>query len=154
MTQKLSSAFFMGPKEPEAARKVIKLAAYFGFISISLALIVLVIPYAPLQAAIDQNITSRLIVFGAAGFSIICLIFMLKEKFWAPCVLTVLTVADMGLAFMETGDIPSSLECIKLVIYASATQAVYFLKKNKETLLDQGAEIEGAERIPTERVQE
>lgn len=129
MSQGLFNAMFMGPKEPEGARKVIKLVAYYGFITVSLGVSILFIPYEPLQEAIGELVGSKWVIIGSAVISYICLYFLLKEKLWAPSVLLSLTIIDFILNYMETGDFFGSFSGIAFILYGSAVQSTYYLKK-------------------------
>ena len=142
MSQSFFNALLMGPKETPAAKKVIKFVAYYGFITIALGTAILFIPFEPLQNALNESMPNKWPLVGAALFSIICLVFLLKEKFWAPCLLIAVTLGDMIITYMETKSIPGSFGSITLILYLSAAQATYFLMKQKknETLETQTQE--------------
>lgn len=131
MSQGLFNSLFIGPKEPQAARKVIKFVTYFGFVALGIALAVIFMPYEPLQKVLSEAMPSKWPFVAASLISIICLVFLYKEHFWAPCTLVALKLVDIVLAYMETGDFPGGIDCFTLVFYLSAAQAVYFLKKQK-----------------------
>jgi len=129
MSQGLFSAMFKGPTEPEGARKVIKFVAYYGFITVALGVALLFVPFEPLQAAIGDKVESKWILISAAIVSYICFFFLLKEKLWAPIVLLALEVADLILNYMETGDFFGSFSGVAFILYGTAVQSTYYLKK-------------------------
>ena len=129
MSQGLFSAMFKGPTEPEGARKVIKFVAYYGFITVALGVAVLFVPFEPLQAAIGEEIGSKWIIVSAAVVSYICFYFLLKEKLWAPSVLLGLEIIDFILNYMETGKFFGSFSGIAFLLYGTAVQSTYYLKK-------------------------
>jgi len=129
MSQGLFNAMFMGPKETEGARKVIKFVAYYGFITVALGVAILFIPFEPLQAVIGEKIGSKWIMIGPAAISYICFFFLLKEKLWAPSVLLTLAIIDFILNYMETGKFFGSFSGISFILYGSAIQSTYYLKK-------------------------
>lgn len=129
MSQGLFNAMFMGPKEPEGARKVIKFVAFYGFITVALAVAILFVPYEPLQAAIGDKLGGKGVLISAAVISYICFYFLLKEKLWAPSLLLVLEIADFILNYMETGDFFGSFSGVAFILYGTALQSTYYLKK-------------------------
>lgn len=129
MSQGLFNAMFMGPKEPEGARKVIKFVAFYGFITVALAVAILFVPYEPLQAAIGDKLGGKGVLISAAVISYIFFYFLLKEKLWAPSLLLVLEIADFILNYMETGDFFGSFSGVAFILYGTALQSTYYLKK-------------------------
>lgn len=129
MSQGLFNAMFMGPKEPEGARKVIKFVAFYGFITVALAVAILFVPYEPLQAVIGDKLGGKGVLISAAVISYIFFYFLLKEKLWAPSLLLVLEIADFILNYMETGDFFGSFSGVAFILYGTALQSTYYLKK-------------------------
>lgn len=136
MSQGLFNALLMGPKESEGARKVIKLVAFYGFVTVGLSVAMLFIPYEPLQEAIAQRIESKMFIIISAVFSYICFFFLLKEKLWAPSLLLALTMIDFIFTYMETREFMGSVSGIELLLYGTALQSAYFLKKAKRSALE------------------
>ncbi|MFT5594094.1 MAG: hypothetical protein ACI8SR_002481 [Oceanicoccus sp.] len=134
MSQGLFNALFMGAKETESAKKVIKLASYFGFASIALVITILFIPFEPLQDAINKVIPEKGVVIGLAAFFAIGLYFLLKENMWAACIIVALIVSGIIITYISTKEFPSAFECIQLIIYGSAIQAIHFLGRNQKEL--------------------
>jgi hypothetical protein len=133
MSQGLFSAMFKGPTEPEGARKVIKFVAYYGFITVALAVAVLFIPFEPLQAAIGEKAGGKWVIISAAAISYVCFFFLLKEKLWAPSILLALELADFALNYMETGKFFGSFSGVAFILYGTAIQSTYYLKKLSST---------------------
>jgi len=143
MSQGLFSAMFKGPTEPEGARKVIKFVAYYGFITVAFSVAILFIPFEPLQAAIGEQIGSKWIIVSAAAISYVCFFFLLKEKLWAPSILLALEFVDFILNYMETGNLFGSFSGIAFILYGTAIQSTYYLKKNNDsTDAEPGAQIQ------------
>lgn len=141
MSQGLLSAMFMGPKEVDGARKVIKFVAYYGFITVAFGVAILFIPYEPLQTVIAERIGSRWIMVGAAAFSYVCFFFLLKEKLWAPSILLALEIADFIFNYMDIGEFFASFSGVDFLLYGSAIQSTYYLKKQNK-LTDPEPEIQ------------
>ncbi|MFC3151471.1 hypothetical protein ACFOEK_10575 [Litoribrevibacter euphylliae] len=129
MSQSFFNALFMGAKEPEGARKVVKFVSYYGFITVALGIALLFIPFEPLQVAIGKHFGSKWVFLGAAAVSYVCFFFMLKEKIWAPTVLLILEVLDFIVGFQETGDFFDSFSALPLLLYGSALHSIHYLKK-------------------------
>jgi hypothetical protein len=133
MSQGLFSAMFKGPKEVEGAKKVIKFVAYYGFITVAFGVAISFVPYEPLQTAIGEAIGSKWIIVSSAAISYVCFFFLLKEKLWAPSILLALTIIDFILNYMETGKFFDSFSGITFILYGSAIQSTYYLKKKKDS---------------------
>jgi hypothetical protein len=131
MSQGFFKALFFGPKEEAVARKVIKFVSYFGLITVGLALIVIFMPYAPVQDMLSERMLNKWAMLITSSISILCFIFLYKEKLWAPCVLIALTLGDVILTYMDTSELPGMLASFSLLFYFSAAQAVHILNKNK-----------------------
>lgn len=132
MPQGLFNALFMGAKETDSAKKVIKFATFFGLITIVLGLSILFIPFEPLQIAINERIPDKGYLFAAAAFSVFCLLFVYKEKLWASSILVLLILVDIIITYIDTDGLPGGIVCIQLIVYGAATQATYFLNKQKK----------------------
>jgi len=133
MSQGLFSAMFKGPTETEGARKVIKFVAYYGFITVAFGVAILFVPFEPLQTAIGEKIGSKWILVSAAAISYVCFFFLLKEKLWAPSILLALEIIDFILNYMESGNFFGSFSGVAFILYGSAIQSTYYLKKHNES---------------------
>ncbi|MBB1270838.1 hypothetical protein [Shewanella sp. SR44-3] len=131
MSQGFFNALFFGPREELVSRKVIKFVSYLGLITTGLALMVVFMPYAPTQDLLGEKMLNKWAILITASISVICFIFLYKEKLWAPCILIGLKCLDIILTYMDSSEFPGILTSFTLLFYFSAAKAVHIVNQSK-----------------------
>lgn len=131
MSQGFFNALFFGPREEAVSRKVIKFVSYLGLITTGLALLVIFMPYAPVQDLLGEKMINKWAILITASISVLCFIFLYKEKLWAPCVLIGLKCLDIILTYMDSSEFPGILTSFTLLFYFSAAKAVHIVNQSK-----------------------
>jgi hypothetical protein len=131
MSQGFFNALFFGPREEAVARRVIKFVSYLGLITTGLALMVLFMPYAPVQDMLGEKMINKWAILITSSISVLCFIFLYKEKLWAPCILIALKCGDLILTYMDSSELPGLLSSFTLLFYFSAAKAVHIVNQSK-----------------------
>jgi hypothetical protein len=131
MSQGFFNALFFGPREEAVSGKVIKFVSYLGLITTGLALMVIFMPYAPIQDLLGEKMINKWAILITASISVVCFIFLYKEKLWAPCVLIGLKSLDIILTYMDSSEFPGIFSSFTLLFYFSAAKAVHIVNQSK-----------------------
>jgi hypothetical protein len=131
VSQSFINTWFHGAREEKSARKIIKFMTYYGFITVTFAIVITFMPYQPFQDLMDQSFSEKMIFLVSYFVSITCLVFLMKEKFWAACLLLALPVVEMILTYFVKNQLPSAFSIINAVFYLQAVKAIYFLQVQK-----------------------
>lgn len=129
MSQNLIQAILGGPKEPEIARKVVKLTTYVLVITAIISAIFSVAGFflegkgQAMQYLLDPWALVDVLI------SLILAFFIYKLKLWAGIAIVVIQVLSAYLIYTETGHIPSAIVLFKFILFVSACKGIYLLNK-------------------------